>query len=172
MKVILRMVTSLNGIIARKKNEEDFISHDSWLVWLEGARASGCVIYGRKTYEIIKTWGQEYLDDLKGINVIVVSTNSTFKVGEGFTVVHSPQEALDQARNFGVKSVTLTGGSHMNSSFAKLGLIDEVILNVEPVVIGEGIPLFDPAFFDLKLELLSMSQSKGKTIQIHYKVIK
>ena len=45
-----------------------------------------------------------------------------------------------------MKSVVVTGGSKMNSSFAKSGLIDEVILNVEPVIIGEGIPLFDPAF--------------------------
>ena len=172
MKVILRMVTSLNGIIARKKNEEDFISHDSWLVWLAGARTSGCVIYGRKTYEIIKTWGQEYLDDLKGINVIIVSTNKNFKVGEGFDLVHSPKEAVEKAKSLDVKSVVVTGGSKMNSSFAKSDLIDEVILNVEPVIIGEGIPIFNPSFFDLKLELLSMAQSKGKTIQLHYKVLK
>ncbi|MDP1722507.1 MAG: dihydrofolate reductase family protein [Candidatus Gottesmanbacteria bacterium] len=127
---------------------------------------------GEKTYEIIKTWGQEYLDDLKGIKVIIVSTNNKFEVGEGFTLAQSPQDALAQARHFGVKCVTLTGGSHINSSFAKLGLIDEVILNVEPVIIGEGIPLFAPTFFDLKLELLSMTQSKGKTIQLHYKVVK
>ena len=60
----------------------------------------------------------------------------------------------------------------MNTAFAKLGLIDEVILNVEPIIEGKGIPLFKPEVFELKLELIEMKKSKGKTIQLHYKVVK
>ena len=71
----------------------------------------------------------------------------------------------------GFKSVLLTSGATLNSSFAKLGLIDEVILNVEPVIEGKGIPLFKPEDFELKLELVEMKKSKGKTIQLHYKVV-
>lgn len=163
---------SLNGIIARENNEEDFISHDCWLAWLETLREHGCLLFGRKTYEIVKSWDKQYIEDLKGIRTLIISTSPSYTVNEGFELALSPQEALNKLEKDGFKSVVLTGGSTLNSSFAKLNLIDEIILNVEPVIIGRGIPLFNPDVFDLKLELIEMKQSKGKTIQLHYKVIK
>lgn len=163
---------SLNGFIARENNEEDFISHDCWLAWLEALRENGCMIFGRKTYQIVKGWDKQYIEDLKGTKVIVVSANPDYIVGEGFDMAQSPQTALDKLEKSGFKSTVLTGGSTLNSSFAKLDLIDEVILNVEPVIIGRGIPVFNPDVFDLKLELVEMNQSKGKTIQLRYRVIK
>lgn len=173
MKVILWMGMSLNGIIARTNNEEDFISHDCWLAWLEALREHGCLLIGRKTYEIIKSWDKQYLEDLKGIRVMMVSTKANYAVNEGFELALSPQEALNKLeKKYGFKSVVLTGGSTLNSSFAELNLIDEVIINVEPIIVGKGIPVFNPDDFDLKLELVEMRQSKGKTIQLHYRVVK
>ena len=166
------MTISLNGIIARENREEDFISYKSWLIWLNAVRENGCVIFGRKTYQNLITWPKRYLKDLQGIKVIVISANSDYQVGSGFELTSSPQEALEKLEKQGFKNVVLTGGSTLNSSFAKLGLIDEVILNVEPVIEGKGIPLFKPENFELKLELIEMKQSKGKTIQLQYKVVK
>jgi dihydrofolate reductase len=172
MKVTLWMATSLNGIIARKNNEEDFISHDSWLAWLEAIRKSGCLVWGRKTYEIVKTWPKEYFDDIKGIYTITLSSNKDYKLEPGFDLANSPEEAVSRLEKKGFTEMVVTGGSKLNSSFAKAGLIDKVVLNIEPNVIGEGIPLFNPEFFDLKLEFIQMEKSKGETIQLHYKAIK
>lgn len=172
MRVILGMVISVNGIIAGENNEEEFISHDSWLAWLEIVRKYGCVIWGRKTHQVVQTWPKAYLDDIKGIKVVVVSTQPDFKIGPGFKLADSPQSALKILEEQGFKSVVLTGGSTLNSSFAKAGLIDEVILNIEPVIEGKGIPLYKQEDFELKLELIEMKKSKGKTIQVRYQVIK
>ena len=172
MKVVLWMGISLNGIIARTNNEEDFISHDCWLAWLETLREYGCLLFGRKTYEIVKSWDKKYMENLKGIRVVIVSANPHYTVNEGFELASSPQEALNKLGKDGFKSAVLTGGSTLNSSFAKLNLIDEVILNVEPIIIGKGIPVFYPDVFDLKLEMIEMRQSKGKTIQLHYRVVR
>lgn len=166
------MAMSVNGIIARENNEEDFISHDSWLGWLDAIRPVGYLIWGRKTHEVVKKWPKEYFDNLKGIRVIVVSSNPDYETGDGFELAESPKDALSRLEKDGAKEVVLTGGSTVNSSFAKLGLIDEVILNIEPVIVGKGIPLFNPDLFDLKLELVQMKPSKSKTIQLHYKVTK
>ncbi len=172
MKVILWMGMSLNGFIARENNEEDFISHDCWLAWLEALRTNGCLLFGRKTYEIVKSWDKQYINDLKGIKVIVVSCNKNFTVHEDFGLASSPQESLQKLEKQGFKNVVLTGGSTLNASFAKLNLIDEVILNIESIIVGKGIPVFNPDTFDLRLELLEMKQSRGKTIQLRYKVVK
>lgn len=172
MNVTLWMAMSLNGIIARKNNEEDFISHDSWLNWLDALNKSGCVIWGRKTYEIVKSWPKEYFDDIRNIFSITVSANKEFKIDNQFVLADSPEEALHILRKKGFKESVVTGGSKLNSSFAKRNLIDKVILSIEPVVIGEGIPLFNPDVFDLKLKLLKVEKGKGKTLLVHYDVLK
>ena len=172
MKVILWMAMSVNGIIARENNEEDFISHDNWLAWLEAIRPVGNIIWGRKTHEVVKKWPSEYFSDLKGLRVLIVSSNPNYQVGDGFELVRSPEEALASLEKDGIKEVIVTGGSTINSALAKLNLLDEVVVNIEPVIVGKGIPLFNPDLFDLKLELIEMKSSKGKTIQLRYRVVK
>ena len=170
MRVILWMAMSLNGIIARENNEEDFISHDSWLEWIKWVRKNRCVIWGRKTHEVVKGWDKQYLEDLKGVKVVVVSVDKSYKVGEGFELANSPKEALERLEKDGFETAVITGGATLNSSFAKAGLIDEVVLNVEPVIIGKGIPLFSPEIFDLKLQLVGTEKLNGGIVQFHYKV--
>ncbi|MBI3385403.1 dihydrofolate reductase family protein [Candidatus Gottesmanbacteria bacterium] len=172
MAVNLWMSMSLNGIISREKGEEDFISHGSWLLWLDVIRKSGNFIFGRKAYENLMTWDKKYLEALKGLRIVVVTNNSTSFQNKDFTFVSSPQEALDRLKSEDFESITLTGGATLNSSFAKLNLIDEIILNVEPVIIGNGIPVFHPDLFNLKLEFLAMQKTNADTILLHYKVKK
>ena len=168
MEVIMWMGMSLNGYIAGEDNNEDFISHDCWLAWLEAIREHGCMVWGRKTHQIVKTWPKAYIEDIKGVKAIVVSGDPNYQVSADFKLVNSPQAAIDSLEKQGFTSMVLTGGSTLNTAFAKAGLIDEVILNIEPVIEGKGIPLFKPEDFELKLELIEMKQSKGKTIQFHY----
>src|SRR4030067_2450336 len=162
------MAMSLNGIIARENNEEDFSSHDSWEDWLKWVRKSGCVIWGRKTHEVVKGWDKQYLEDLKGVKVVVVSADKNYKVGEEFELASSPEEALGKLEKDGFETVVLTGGATLNSSFAKAGLVDEIVLNVEPVIVGKGIPLFSPDVFDLKLKLLESKKLNGDIVQLRY----
>ncbi len=171
MKVILWMGMSLNGYIAGEDNNEDFISHDCWLAWLEAIHKEGAIFWGRKTYEVVKKWPKAYFEDMKNVKVVVVSSKTDFELKPSFELADSPQAAIKKLENRGYKSVVLTGGSTLNAAFAKLNLIDEVILNVEPVIEGKGIPLLKPDQFELKMKLIEMKPSKGKTIQLHYKVL-
>lgn len=172
MKVILYMAISLNGIIARENNEEDFLSHNNWLTFVELAHKTGCMIWGRKTHDVVRTWGKEYWNEIKDVKKVIVSSKTDSKLEEGCISATSPQDALTKLVKQGFDSVVLTGGSTLNSSFAKAGLIDEVIVNVEPVVIGKGIALFNPDDFDLNMELLKTKTLGHGIIQIRYKVRK
>ncbi|KKS79899.1 MAG: Bifunctional deaminase-reductase domain protein [Candidatus Beckwithbacteria bacterium GW2011_GWA2_43_10] len=71
----------------------------------------------------------------------------------------------------GFKEVILTGGSINNSAFGKLGLINEIILDIEGVIIGQGIPLFNPEEFELKLQLKTVKKVTENILQLHYKVV-
>jgi len=68
--------------------------------------------------------------------------------------------------------VVLTGGSTLNSSFAKENLIDEIIFNVEPFVLGKGISVFRSDKFEFKLKLKGVKQLKNNIVQLHYLVDK
>ncbi|HED36787.1 MAG TPA: hypothetical protein ENI76_00860 [Ignavibacteria bacterium] len=82
----------------------------------------------------------------------------------------NPKEALEILKGF--NNILITGGSGLNSSFAKENLIDEVIINVESVIIGEGIPLFPSNEFDLNLKLIDVKKLSNDIVQLHYKVTK
>lgn len=170
MKVILYMAISLNGIIARKNNEEDFLSHDNWFTLVKLGHKIGCMIWGRKTHDIVRTWEAEYWNEIKDVKKVIVSSKPDVKLEEGCIAATSPQDAIDKLKKQGFKSAILTGGSTLNSSFAKEGLIDEVIVNVEPVIIGKGVTLFNPDDFDLNLELVEIKKLGHGIVQLRYKV--
>ncbi len=174
MKVTLFMAMSLNSIIARNNGDEDFLSHDNWNSFSKLVNVYRNFIVGRKTYETVKKWNENYnFDDFdKDIKKVVVSTNPNYKLKEGYTLATNPKEALKILGNYGFNKALVTGGSGLNSSFAKNNLIDEIILNIEPVIVGKGIPLFSPNNFELDLNLISIKKMPNGILQLHYEVIK
>ncbi len=165
------MAMSLNGYIARENGSEDFLSHENWEKFCSFAKEYGNFIVGRKAYEAVKSWGEGYgFDDLKGITKIIISQNQNYKLDIGYILASSPEDALLKLKDF--DTVLITGGSTINSAFAKLNLLDKVILNVEPIIIGKGIPLFALDNFDLNLELTSSEKSASGILTLTYKVRK
>lgn len=165
------MAISLNGIIAGEDGNEDFLSHDNWIEFSAFSNKIGCLIWGRKTYQSVITWDKSYLDVMANVKKVILSHDTSLKLKEGFQLATSPQEALEILRKDGFKEAILTGGSTNNSTFAKAGLINEVIVDVEPAIVGKGISLFKPEDFLLRLELLNTKQLKSGILQLHYKVL-
>ena len=51
-------------------------------------------------------------------------------------------------------------------------LVDEMIIDIEPFVLGNGIRIFSREDFESKLKLLDVKKLKSGILQLHYKVIK
>jgi dihydrofolate reductase len=151
MKVTMFLASSLNGIIARPDYSEDFLSRDHWEGFLECAQRTGAVVWGRRTHERVTVFNKDYLDRMWELEKIVVSRKAGFDPGPGFEVVDSPESALALLEERGATQATLAGGSVLNSAFVQAGLVDEVILNIEAVIVGEGITLLAPGTADLRL---------------------
>ena len=171
MKIILTMAVSANGIIASKSGSEDFLSHTNWIQFVSLAKRIGCFIWGRKTYEAVIKWEGDYLTDLEGVKKIIVST-SDLDLKNGFTLANSPEQALGTLESEGFNEAIITGGSTLNSEFAKRGLINEVIFDVNPSILGEGIPVFSLSDFELKLELMKVEKIDDGIVELHYRVKK
>ncbi len=171
MKIILTMAISANGIIASETGSEDFLSHTNWIQFVKLAKRVGCFMWGRKTYEAVSKWEGDYLKDLESVKKIIIS-RSNIDVEEGFELAHSPEEALEILEKNGFKEAIITGGATINSEFAKRGFIDEVIFDVNPSILGNGIPVFQPEDFELKLELIDAEKISDGIVELRYKVKK
>ncbi|MBI2043004.1 dihydrofolate reductase family protein [Candidatus Pacearchaeota archaeon] len=162
MKVILFMAQSLNGFIADENGNEDFLSDENWYTFKRLAEKIGCFIIGRKTYDVVSKWENYSFEDIDAKMIIVSKSRE----------VQSPKEAIETVKRLGFDKVLLTGGSKLNTSFIEQDLIDEIILNVEPAIIGQGINIFAEGKFEKKLDLIETKKLSEGIIQLHYKVKK
>ena len=68
------------------------------------------------------------------------------------------------------KGIVIFGGGELAKSLFKAGLIDEVMLNIHPVLLGSGIPLFHEMKQQIDLELLDCDVLKGGYLAVTYRV--
>ena len=162
---------SLNGYIAEENGSEDFLSHDNWEKFCALAKEHGNFIVGRKTYEAVSGWDDgTSFDDITGVKKVIISREEDYKLKDGYILADSPKDALSKLEGF--DSALVVGGSTINSAFMKKGLIDEIILNIEPAILGSGIPLFTKDDFYKKLEFVLSEQSENGIVTLRYKVKK
>lgn len=169
MKVILYMAISVNGLIAKTGDDTDWVSADEWKSFTDAIQKTGCMVIGRRTYEVM-TKGEEFGTNLKDIRVVVVSYNDIELIQSNHSVAHSPQEALEQLKDF--PGVIIAGGGILNAAFMEANLVDELILDIEPIVLGKGIPLFNGPAFERKLKFLGQKMLLPNEVQVRYEIIK
>jgi dihydrofolate reductase len=83
------------------------------------------------------------------------------------------ESALDQARaEAGDKDILIAGGADVAQQYLKAGLLEEIQLHVAPILLGDGVRLFDGVGpDDAKLELAEVIESTAVT-HIRYRVLK
>ncbi|MDO8240685.1 MAG: dihydrofolate reductase family protein [Candidatus Moranbacteria bacterium] len=172
MKIILFMATSLNGMIASKSGKEDFLSHTNWMSFGEFAKKHGCFIIGRKTFESVQKWPDYNFNDIDAKLKIVISSNKDLELEPPYLLANSPKDAMGKAAAMNFESAILTGGSTINSAFLNENLIDEVMINIEPAIIGSGIPLFAECDFEKRLSFIDSVRIASDILQVRYKVNK
>lgn len=164
------MAQTINGIIAREDYKEDFLSDKNWDAFVKLVEKIGCFIIGRKTYEEVKKLDDYNYEDIDSKKIVV--SDKQIKLDKNYVLANSPKDALKKASDMGFKEIIVTGGSTLNASFIKENLIDEIILNVEPVILGMGIKLFREGNFESKLKFIDSKKISKDIIQLHYKVLK
>lgn len=171
MKTILCMVMSLNGKIAGLDGTYSWASKEDWESFQARYKKAGCIIIGRNTYDTLK---DKPTFPSKGcVCVVVTHDRSLQNQNPSIIVTHdSPRDVLGMLENKGFTEVLIGGGGEINSLFMKENLIDEVLIDIEPVILGHGIPLFADSDFKSKLHLLSTKKLNQHTLQLHYRVIR
>lgn len=171
MKTILYMGISANGYIAKTDGNSEWTSEEDLKGFYEQSKKAGNIIMGKNTYLAALQYG--YFPFPDSLNIVVSHKQIKNKWGDSVVITNnSPKEILSMLEQKGFVTAFLAGGGQLNTSFAKEKLIDEIYLDVEPLILGQGIKIFSNADFEFWMELIDFKKLNYNTIQLHYKVIK
>lgn len=169
MKTILYMAVTINGFVAGENDDTSWVSSEEWDSFQKVANTVGNIIIGRRTYEIMSDAGE--LTKFKDFTVIVVTNRDLHNLPKYAIRVKSPTDALEKLQSKGFGKALVAGGGSLNTSFLNEKLIDEIYIDVEPQILGRGIPLFKPNDKNLRLKLLEVNKLSENTVQLHYEVV-
>ena len=171
MKISILMSLSVNGFIARTDGEEDFLSNDNWQIMKDYIKEYDNLIWGRKTYESVINWGEEYRRDLENVNLVIASSKDV-NINNNVVYCKSPVEAIKYLENKGMQKILISGGAKLNSEFIKQGLADELILSYNPIIIPDGINLFNNDIIDIRLKLKEIKELNNDIVYVKYEILK
>ncbi|MFB2769310.1 dihydrofolate reductase family protein [Pelatocladus sp. BLCC-F211] len=168
-KIRLYIASSLDGYIARTSGDVDWLFTDQDYGYAEFLTQINTVIMGKKTYQQILSFGEYPYKDKQGI---VLSTSLSGQTDENVQFVGGHlQEFISTLRQSVGGDIWLVGGSKTIHDFMKHGFVDELILSIHPIILGDGIPLIvkDPSI-ETALELQDVKNYNSGLLQVTYQV--
>ncbi|MEW6322445.1 MAG: dihydrofolate reductase family protein [Acidobacteriota bacterium] len=134
---------SLDGFLAGPGDEVDWLR---WTAEVAGISAAywttiDTVVMGRRTWEAAARAG---IRAYPGVRNIVCSTTLATPPGPAVELAADGVAAVRALRDAPGKGICVMGGGRFGRALLDAGLVDEVGLNVHPVVLGDGLPLFPP----------------------------
>ncbi|HXX16386.1 MAG TPA: dihydrofolate reductase family protein [Candidatus Eremiobacteraceae bacterium] len=167
-KIVLGLGVSLDGYIARPDGSVDFLFMPKDYSMAPFFKTIDTAFMGRKTYEAgLRMSGGKFSN--YGLTCYVLSR--TLEPGErpGVTIVNAPPKLfVESLRKQKGKNIWHMGGGELARAFLQDDLVDELYLGVVPKLIGEGIPLFPPAYPERHFRLLENRSFYQGLISLKY----
>ena len=162
---------SLDGFIATKDDSLEFLS----MVEQKGedygyndfVKSVDAVIIGRKTFEKVIAMGYEYPHTDK--DVYILTRTAKPSIGNFKFYSEDLHRLVTDLKKQPGKNIYCDGGAEIANELMTNNLVDEFIISVIPVLLGDGIKLFKGGRPELKLELVSTKQFPKGLAQFHYK---
>ncbi|MCG8382860.1 MAG: dihydrofolate reductase family protein [Gammaproteobacteria bacterium] len=153
-KLIYYVASTLDGFIAHEDGSFDGFAWDDEVVsdFFNDQKQFGTVLMGRKTYEIGLNEGKTSpYPDMR--QIVFSKSMSTSPDPEVELVASDPVEFVKALKSISDKPIWVCGGSEIATQLLKAELIDKIVIKLNPVVFGTGIPLFGsiPKHVSLKL---------------------
>ncbi len=165
VRITMYMTMSASGMIADEKGGTPW-SQDVWNAYYSLAKKFKAIIIGRKTHDLMQN--EDEFAKIGNPFVIVLSRKAKQST-ENVVFVKTPKEALQEAAAHGIKDVLLAGGTQTNSAFLAQNCIHKIILDIDPIILGKGIPLFDVKSICRPLKLLGV-EKMNEVVRLTYAV--
>jgi dihydrofolate reductase len=136
-------------------------------------RSIGAIVTGRRDFDVSNAWGGEVI---LGVPTYIV----THSVPQEWVdkqplfrfVTGGVESAIDQAKEAAGDKDVSVGGTKIVQQALQLELIDEILIDLAPMLLGEGIPLFHNLGPDtIELEQTAVIPGHNVT-HLKYRVIK
>jgi dihydrofolate reductase len=172
-KIIVHIAASADGYIARPDGDLDWLTSRPKPKGFYGMgafmKSIDTMVFGRKTYEASLRLGGKF--DSKG-RYVVFSHHA--RPADAPSVVEFENGAIgpfvNRLREQPGKDIWLMGGGELIASFLDEHAIDEFVISVVPVFIGDGIPLIARRHRHVPLGLHSVEQFEDGLVQLRYQV--
>ena len=90
---------------------------------------------------------------------------------DGVTVMNEdPGDFVRELKRQPGKDILIMGGGDLAKTLFEAGVIDEIGFNIQPVLLGSGIPLFHTMNRQIDLELLECRPFKNGCVYVRYRV--
>ena len=172
-KVIVHIATSADGFIARPDGDLEWLTSRPKPKGFYGIgdfmKTIDTMLMGRKTYDVGRRLGGTF--DSKSRTIVFSRSSPPADVPAGVEFVEDPIGLfVSRLREQPGKDIWLMGGGELIASFLDERVIDEFVINVVPVFIGDGIPLIARRHREVPLDLQSVEHFEDGMVQLHYRV--
>lgn len=166
------MAITPNGMIAKENDAAEWVTETAWSDYSGMIKKHGNMIIGRRTYQVMLKNDEFNRSKLNEIETVILANDRSLAVhNKKFVKVAStPRKALEILEKRGFQAIMVCGGGGLNASFMKENLVDEMYLDIEPLVFGKGIRLFAESDFEARLELVETKELSKDEVQLHYRV--
>src|SRR5512138_3082745 len=160
-KIIVHIATSADGYIARADGSFDWLNRPRTAGdygMREFFRSIDTIIWGRNTYDISLRFSKKGKGGNFGANIksyVFTHNPPPTKPGPVEFVNEPVNDFASRLRKSPGKNIWMMGGAGVIGSFLDAGELDEFIIHVIPIFIGEGIPLIAARHRNVPLKLLS-----------------
>ena len=179
-KITIHMVSSLDGIIAKKDNSVSwFETTDYYEKGVTGENAAGflktidCYVMGARTYEhaleLSRSYGWAY-----GETPTIVLSHKKLPVERQHIEFYAGElnKLVNEQLKPKYKNVWLVGGAKLVKDFIRLKLADEIRLSVLPIILGDGTLFFDRIEQEQALHLKNVTAYKNGMVELWYEIKK
>jgi dihydrofolate reductase len=174
-KTALYLGISFDGYVAGPHDETDWMDPYGDVEYGFSAFLDtvGAIIMGRRSYDvgIEKGWFRQF--DYRSPIVVVsrempatVSGDADFTfVTEGLEAAHIRAKEIADDKN-----VYIFGGASLATQYLQVGLIDEITVGLVPIILGDGIRLFERVDRRVELRLLDVRKADKDLVMLSYSV--
>jgi dihydrofolate reductase len=172
-KVVLYIAMSLDGYIAKRNDDLSFLSTvekaGEDYGYGEFIKTIDTVILGRKTYEKVLGFGIPFPHADKKTFVIT----RTEKPAIDNIIFYSSNltELINKLKIQKGKNIFIDGGAEIVNELMQQNLIDDFIISIIPIFLGDGISLFKQGRPESKLKLIHSTSFEKGLVQLHYSAI-
>jgi dihydrofolate reductase len=173
-KVTYGGANSLDNFIARKDDAVDWLmfSKEASAIMTDYWKTIDTILMGRRTYEVAMNSGGGGGGPYPGLTSYVFSRTLDPGIAPAGVNIISV-DAADFVRKLKKEKgedICLMGGGILARSLFEADLIDEIGINVHPVLLGSGIPLFYEMTKQINLKLIKCQELKNGCVVLTYKV--